>query len=232
MPVKFFCSVCIIMIACSAVNAAGMVTESADIDGIRYTVISDRKGSVKETEILHPVFSAAAEQIYAEYNVKRPPFFDVTIICGAGLFKTYTGCGEHTAGLFIAERNVFVFQRPSALNKKGILDNTVRHELLHSAVYNAMSDQMRTLHPRGDESINEAFCTALYPAGSYNPASGAKAIAECGDEQKIKKYLADAYRSENKQIINKAADAAYFWGLQLIKKHGKRQTFNKAAMLE
>ena len=221
----------IITLACvfSAVSAPNHRIEAGNLDGIEYRIVSRAGGCRSEAEILHPVFIAAREELFNEYGVTMPLQQRVTIACGADIFRELTGLPASTAALCIPEREEIVFQRASALKKKGILSRVVRHELLHDAV--ALTRTRAGISAeKARESfwIEESFCTAASPGGSYDSAKGRKILNRIGDEKKIKKYLDQFLRSGNEKERGDAYAAAFVYGSDLIAGKGRMKAFRLA----
>ena len=218
----------VLMIFSSAAVSARSV-ESGNIDGIEYRIVSDKAGNRQEAEILHPVFVSIREEIFNEYGLKIPVRQSITIACGAHLFRQLAGQNAMTAALCFPERDEIVFQRVSALKRKGILEQTVRHELLHYAVALARVRAGISKQKAVDLYwLEEAFCTSQSPAGFYDAAKGRKAIKELGSMKKIKKYLDQFLRSENERERSGAYAAALVLGSDLSSAKGKMKAFRLA----
>ena len=223
-----------IMLGCAAVSAAPAYRSvPVNIDGIEYRIISDKKEGMKESEILHPVLLSAREEILNRYGVVFPERQEVTVACGAHIFRRLSGLSSTTAAAYIPGKDALLVQRPSALLKKGILDQVVRHEMLHYAI--ACSRRKSGI---ADERcaelfwLEESFCTAACPAGFYDAAKGKKITAGLGDGKKIKKYLEQFLRSENERERAEAYASALSFGTALIAKHGIARVFAAAAGTE
>ena len=204
-----------------------------NLDGIRYRTVSANAGGSRETEILHPVLLSAREDVFNEFGLVLPARQNVTIACGAAVFRELTGLSSSVAAVYIPGRNELVMQRPSALLVRKTLDQVVRHELLHYAV--ALSRQKAGVPEErwaGLFWLEESFCTAECPAGLYDAARGRKIIDELGDRKKIKKYLEQFLRSENERERADAYASALVFGSALRAKYGKMKIFAAAAGTE
>ena len=217
-----------VLFSSSALLSARSI-ESGNIDGIEYRIIADKAGNGAEAEILHPVFISMREEVFNEYGLTIPLRQTVTIACGAHLFREATGQSAVTAAVCFPERDEIVFQRVSALKRKGILEQTVRHEILHYAVTLA---RVRAGIPqkRAKELywLEEAVCTSQSPAGLYDAAKGRKTIKELGSMKKIKNYLDQFLRSENERERSGAYAAALVLGADLSSAKGKMKAFRLA----
>lgn len=224
---KIMTGLLILLSSISASSARSV--ESGNIDGIEYRVAADKAGNRAEAEILHPVLVSIREEIFNEYGLKIPVRQSITIACGAHLFREFTGQNAKTAAVCFPERDEIVFQRISALKRKGILEQTVRHELLHYAV--ALSRVKAGISEKKAKELywlEESFCTAQSPAGLYDAAQGRKTIKELGSLKKIKKYLDQFLRSENERERSGAYAAALVLGSDLTAAKGKMKAFRLA----
>lgn len=219
----------LMMVLSSAMMVHARSIESGNIDGIEYRIIADKAGNREEAEILHPVFISIREEIFNEYGLKIPVRQIITIACGAHMFKSITGQGAAAAAVSYPERDEIVFQRISALKKKGILEQTVRHELLHYAV--ALARVRAGISKQKAQDLywlEESFCTAQSPAGLYDAGKGRRILHDLGSSKKIKKYLDQFLRSENEREREKAYAAALVMGTDLAAEKGKMKVFRLA----
>lgn len=202
---------------------------SGNVDGIEYRVIADKAADRAEAEILHPVFISVREEIFNQYGLTIPARQTVTIACGAHVFRDLTGQNAMTAAVCFPERDEMVFQRITALRTKGILEQTVRHEILHYAV--ALARVRAGISGKKAKDLywlEESFCTGQAPAGLYDAAGGRKKIRELGSMKKIKKYLDQFLRSENERERSGAYAAALVLGSDLASAKGKMKAFRLA----
>jgi hypothetical protein len=212
-----------------AISASKHYIESGNLDGIEYRIASHSGGCRSEAEILHEVYLTARDELFNEYGIILPVQQRVTIACGADIFRDLTGLTALTAAVCIPERDEIVFQRASALKKKGILESIVRHELLHyAAALTRMRAGISAEKTRENFWIEESFCTAAAPGGSYNTVKGREILSRLGDEKKIKKYLDQFLRSGNEKERGDAYAAAFVYGSDLILKKGRMKAFRLA----
>ncbi|MGL4368725.1 MAG: hypothetical protein ACRCUT_03505 [Spirochaetota bacterium] len=217
--------------ALAAYSGARWHTENVTADSVLCRVLSEEGASEREAMILLPVFASAADELYAEYNTAQPLTFSLTAACGGWIFHSLTGRSAETAALFIPDREEFIFQRPSALSRKGILEKTVRHELMHSIFHFAKGKDPRPFNAL-QSADEETFCTAVYPVGEHDISSGRRKCAEYGgDDEKIRQYLAAALFSKNAEERKIAAACAYVRGKDLLARYGRKEFFRRAAAL-
>lgn len=203
--------------------------ETGNADGVEYRVVSVEGGQKKEIDLFHQLFVAYRETIFNEYDLAVPVQQRIRILCGAAVFHDLTGLFAKNAGVYLPDRCEFVFQRPSALKQKGILDIVIRHELLHCAI--ALMREKAGIGSEKAKSLyylEESFCTAVYPAGDYDTAKGRKILSGLGDPKKIKNYLDQNMRSGKERELSEAYAAAFVYGSDLIAKYGKTEVFRQA----
>jgi hypothetical protein len=170
-------------------------------------------------------FCTAADEVFSRFNVKTPPYFNVTICYGGWIFKSLTGLDADIAGIFIASRGILVFQRPEALEKKNIFAVTLRHELLHAAI-------ARTRETRGTDSsraascawLEESLCTAVYPVGDYSISRGKELLSKLG-ENGVKDFLLKNLLSPDRKKKKDAYALAYVYGMERIRREGETALF-------
>lgn len=185
-------------------------------DAGAYTIVSDKMPDEDVIDSFDRQFASQAEEVFSKIGVKIPEQFRVTICIGAWVFKKETGLDEHTAGLYYPSRKIFVFQNPKALEKRGILLKTIRHELCHSAF-----DEWRLINgveynPK-KKWLEESLCTALYPADDYSISEGESLLAEMKTgENKIAAYLSVNLSSSDYKKRRKAYSLAYAYGRRLL----------------
>ena len=229
MIMRIMISAVLLLFSCDLLSASRpekFHTVSVNIDGIRYRVVSEASEGLNEAEILHTALLPARDEIFSQYDLSFPVQQNVTVTCGAHIFRAITGETAKAAAVYLPGRDEIVIQRPSALYKKQILDQVVRHELLHYAI--AVSRQKAGISEErsfGLFWLEESFCTAAYPVGLYDAAKGKRKNETLGDWKKIKNYLEQFLRSENEREMADAYSSALSLGSDLISKHGKRKVF-------
>jgi hypothetical protein len=189
-------------------------------DSIHFRILYDGQFSEQPAVLFEKEFNAAAEEIFSSLKVKQPLSYNVVLCYGAWIFKKETGFDEHTAGIFIPSRNIFVFQNPQALLRKNILASTIRHELCHAAVASYRASQ-GAFNDSDKMWLEESFCTALYPAAEYSVAAGRELmVAMKGDDAKVAAYVTKAIRSADYAERRKGYSLAYVYGNAVLKKKG------------
>jgi len=192
-----------------------------------YTVVSDKTADAAAVERFDSALQPLAEEVFSRIGVKTPLSFSVTLCFGAWLFKKETGLDEHTPGIYIPVKRLFVFQNPKALENRGILQQVLRHELCHAAI-----DEWRTRkgidYSEQNRWLEESICAALYPSGDFSAEGGVEKFKEMrGDEKIIKKYIESNIKSSSYDARRKAYSLAAAFGRNELEKKGLPALLNK-----
>jgi len=191
----------------------------------RYSVFAEGQVLREQIEMFDTRFCTAADEVYGKFNVHAPQTFNVAICYGAWIFKSITGFDTAVAGVYLPERDMFVFQRPEALISKGIFTAVLRHEILHSACTRAREKNgVSSEKARAVMWLEESLCTALYPAGEYSWSRGKELIAG-KDERAVRIIIESGMSSKNTNARRDAYSAAYVYGKERIKAEGELSLF-------
>jgi len=124
----------------------------------------------------------------------------------------------------LPDSDQFVFQNPASLSRKGILDEALHHELLHSAIHAAR--RAKNLDGNAPLWLEESFCTASYPVGNYDLSIGQDLLKKfAGDEGAISRFLAKALVSSSYNERRKGYALAFVYGKKLIEEQGDLNAF-------
>ncbi len=192
---------------------------------VQYSVFSDGKVDREQVLRFDSLFCNAADEVYGRFNTRAPSLFHVSICYGAWIFKSLTGYDSTTAGVYLPDRGDFVFQRPEALASKKIFAAVLRHEILHSAC--ARARELNGIDPekaRAKMWLEEALCTAVYPAGEYSWSRG-KALREGKDEHTVRAFIENGMASKNVSVRRDAYALAFVYGSERIKVEGEAAFF-------
>lgn len=191
----------------------------------RYSVFAEGQVLREQIEMFDTRFCTAADEVYGRFNVRAPQTFNVAICYGAWIFKSVTGLDAAVAGVYLPERDMFVFQRPEAMASKRILSAVLRHEMLHSVCARAREKNgVSSGKARAVMWLEESLCTALYPAGEYSWSRGKELIAG-KDERAVRVIIENGLSSKNPNARRDAYSAAYVYGMERIKAEGELSLF-------
>ena len=125
---------------------------SADISIENLTYQISGSGDLRSMiKLFHPVFSESMN-IFDEFNCRKENY-TVVFAANSDEFYRLTKLNSQTAGAWNINNKTFYFQNPFSLKKKGILENTVRHETAHSLI--------DSLCPHASDFNKEAFSLAV-----------------------------------------------------------------------
>jgi hypothetical protein len=212
-----------VLISASAVfffttNSFALDRKVIRTDTCIYTIVSDNAPDENSVESFDRQFSSQSEEIYTKMGVKCPEQFRITLCIGAWIFKKETGLDEHTAGLYYPSRKTFVFQNPKALDKRGMLLKTIRHELCHGAIDEWRQHGGIEYNP-GKNWLEESLCTALYPADDYSMSEGERMFASMNNsDKKVSVYLNQKLKAADYEERRKAYSLAHAYGRYLLSK--------------
>ncbi|MBP8082908.1 MAG: hypothetical protein KAZ87_06875 [Spirochaetes bacterium] len=102
-------------------------------------------------KLFHPVFTESMK-IFDEFNCRKENY-TVVFSSNADEFRLLTNLNSLTAGAWNKSSKTFYFQNPYSLKKKGILENTVKHETAHALI--------DSLCPQASDFNKEAFALAI-----------------------------------------------------------------------
>ena len=223
---KMKCFMCALVAMVCSVNA-GALPPPVMISTLnaRYSVFAEGQVLREQIEIFDTRFCTAADEVYGKFNVRAPQTFNIAICYGAWIFKTVTGLDNAVAGVYLPERDMFVFQRPEALASKGIFQAVLRHEILHSACEREREKNgVSAEKARAVMWLEESLCTALYPAGDYSWSRG-KVLIAGKDERAVRILIESGMSSKNPNARRDAYAASYVYGKERIKAEGEAALF-------
>ncbi len=126
------------------------LSSEISVENITYRISGsgDLRSMIK---IFHPVFSESMN-IFDEFNCRKENY-TIVLAANADEFYGLTKLNKETAGAWNMNNKTFYFQNPHSLKKKGILENTVRHETAHALI--------DSLYPQASVFNKEAFALAV-----------------------------------------------------------------------
>ncbi len=142
-------------------------------DGIEYRT----SGSITPAAAtrLHEVLLAESADLAARLELSTNTPLRVYIAHDAGAFARATGRNWFVAALYAPDEDRLYFQNPAALQARGLLAASARHELCHRAAAELREREGAERSPRGWLWLEEALCEAIgrTPAspGAAPPAS-------------------------------------------------------------
>ncbi|MBM9499887.1 hypothetical protein JWG44_06440 [Leptospira sp. 201903071] len=136
------------------------------IDGYEFYFLNDRKTfpSTKTEKIVREFADQFILELSKEserLNLKKPSETTVFISETAKIFSETSGQPSFVAASFFPDSNRFHFQNPNTLNKRNILNSSIRHEICHFFSPHLNNEDLRW--------IEESYCEALYPINSIVP---------------------------------------------------------------
>lgn len=126
------------------------LSSEISVENITYRIsgTGDLRSMIK---LFHPVFSESMN-IFDEFNCRKENY-TVVFSANADEFYRLTKLNSQTAGAWNLNNKTFYFQNPHSLKKKGILENTVKHETAHALI--------DSLYPQASVFNKEAFALAV-----------------------------------------------------------------------
>lgn len=192
------------------------------IDNASYEIVYDT-GTIMEKDIynFHYIFMKSARELAARFNEKLPEKFDI-VICGTpSSFSKITAREWDAAALFSGEKKIFVFQNPLYLNRRGILERVIRHEIIHALIFYGRKEHKKT---NDLFWIEESFCEAISPSYSdeFVDSSNVRNAKTIDD---LKRLISNGTRSMKRKERISAYNAAFLWGKHLVKTSGDERLF-------
>ena len=126
------------------------LSSEISVENITYRIsgTGDLRSLIK---LFHPIFSESMN-IFDEFNCRKENY-TIVFSANADEFYRLTKLNVQTAGAWNINNKTFYFQNPHSLKKKGILENTVRHETAHALI--------DSLYPQASVFNKEAFALAV-----------------------------------------------------------------------
>ncbi|HQQ23193.1 MAG TPA: hypothetical protein PLH15_05080 [Spirochaetota bacterium] len=126
------------------------LSSDISIENINYRISGsgDLRSMIK---LFHPVLSESMN-IFDEFNCRKENY-TIVFAANADEFYRLTKLNAQTAGAWNINNKTFYFQNPISLKKKGILENTVKHETAHALI--------DSLYPQASVFNKEAFALAV-----------------------------------------------------------------------
>lgn len=158
----------------------------------------------------HQIFLESADRSYERFQVRKPEEFRAVIVRSADSFRRRTGQPGFVGGLYLPEVDIFVFQNPSALERRGGLANFLGHEICHQILI-----RMADPHAGRREWLEESLCQAVNPT-SRREAVVAVPVNYSDLGIKISRGLVSTNRTER----SLANQLARLWGEHVTAKIG------------
>jgi hypothetical protein len=134
----------------SAVLMSFPLSSNISIENVNYKLAGE--GDLRKmVTLVHPVFTESMK-LFDEFNCLKGNY-TIVFSSNADEFKRLTNLNSSTAGAWNKNNKTFYFQNPLSLKKKGILENTIKHETAHALI--------DSLCPQASNFNKEAFALAV-----------------------------------------------------------------------
>ncbi|EQA46073.1 hypothetical protein LEP1GSC050_3147 [Leptospira broomii serovar Hurstbridge str. 5399] len=141
-------------------------------------------------------------------NIRRSKEASIFIADNPAIFQAYSGQPRYSAGYCSQDRRTLYFQKPDLLDRRGILEKTIKHEICHFL-----------LHGRENTDSNwleESYCESIYPTNAEQSDSSKIVFPErwIAFRNELNRSLTKGSRKERRVAYQKA----HRWGAWLLKK--------------
>lgn len=211
---------CILMIVLLPVVLlfAGPEIETVHIEGVRYRLYGSAADRTALQEF-HALFTKQSNEVYALHGERPPLTTDVAIAGNADIFRQLSGAPWFVAGLYDPATDRLIFQRPAALQQRGLLVSTIRHEVCHRLLAGLRSPGVEAPH-----WLEEGYCESLGRTAAPDCTGSAAWMRDTIDLTSFQKKLSAGLRSgrhaERRQAFCVAAEFAHF----LVQRRGRSIT--------
>ncbi len=210
------------LLAFATVLFAGPAVETVQWEGVRYRLYGKAAADREALREFHALFRKHADEVYAMHGVRPPLTTDIALAGNADIFRQLSGEPWFVAGLYDARTDRLILQRPRALQQRGLLVSTIRHEVCHRLLAGLRRENSGSSRPWLEEGYCESVGRLTAP-DCRSSASWMKATARLSTfETKLSAGLKSENRTERRRAFCIGAEFANF----LVNTHGRPITLD------